>query len=108
MGKLYVITHRDLDLAYQAVQGLHAATRWSRENVAHHWWNNETVAFLSTKDEKELQRLIQKANVYGYTVTEFYEPDIGNKLTAITCFSEDGKIFRGLKKLGEIELKKVA
>jgi hypothetical protein len=107
MSKLYVITRSDLELPYQGVQAGHAVSRWSRVNPDHLWWDNETMAYLVVDDESHLKRWCEKLKVRGYDFIEFHEPDIGNQLTAIACYSDD-KIFRGLKKMREKENQKVA
>lgn len=101
MKYLYVITRRDLDPGYQAVQSIHAAIEFAMEHkeVTAGWFEKSNyLALLSTSDEKSLQKLANKARDRGIRVSEFREPDIGDQLTAIAL--EPGemsmRICRGL------------
>lgn len=48
-------------------------------------WFKESnyLAQLSIENENELERLAQKIEDSGLKIARFYEPDIGNELTAV-------------------------
>jgi hypothetical protein len=92
---LIVITRQDLPNGYQAVQGMHAAINFQHEypEISKIWFNlSNYLAFLSSPDERGLQALLDKFQKKGLKVSAFYEPDIGNQLTAIAL--EPGEISR--------------
>ncbi len=48
------------------------------------WHNNSNyLCQVACKDEAELKQYVQKALKKGIKLVEFYEPDIGNELTAV-------------------------
>jgi hypothetical protein len=108
MSKLYVITRNDMDFVYQGVQLGHGVGSFM---VAHpdHPWKNHTLVYLEVDDLKELERWVQKLQMRGHVFTTFYEPDIGDKLTAIACHT-DSNIFSRLRMWGDKqrEISKVA
>ena len=84
--KLYVITREDLDPGYQAVQSLHAGIQFAMEHPDIHkeWYEQSNyLGLLSTSDELELNKLIEKANAAGIPCSVFREPDVDNQITAI-------------------------
>lgn len=99
MGKLYVITREDLELQYQGVQAGHGLAAWMLDNPDHEW-QNSTLVYLSVDDEEHLKRWEQKLSVRGYEFSKFHEPDIGNELTAVACYT-DTNIFSSLRKMGD-------
>ena len=85
-SKLIAITHKDLKPGYQAVQASHAAIEFIFEHpeIAHDWYNiSKYLVFLSVKNLDELVELSEKLSYKGIKHSKFYEPDIGNELTAI-------------------------
>ncbi len=84
--KLYVITRRDLDPGYQAVQGQHAAIDFILEHpeISKHWHKvSNYLGFLSVENECQLFKLLEWAAALDIKFTMFKEPDIDNELTAI-------------------------
>lgn len=81
-----VITRKDLSPGYQAVQAAHAAIEFQHEHpeIAKQW-NTESkyLVFLSVPNEQSLLKLLIKAQDCNLNYSAFYEPDIGNQLTAI-------------------------
>jgi hypothetical protein len=68
------------------VQSAHAAIEFQHEHpkIAKEWnTNSKYLIFLSVENEKELQRLLTKIQIRDLKYTTFFEPDIGNQLTAI-------------------------
>lgn len=93
--RLYVLVRKDLSPSYRAVQAGHAVAEWLLHDQS---WNNETLIYLTTKDESTLNRWADKLDFRGIKWVGFREPDIGNQLTAIAVLS-DGKMFRNLELL---------
>ena len=92
-SKLIVITRRDLSPGQQAVQSAHSAIEFQHEHpeIAKEWnTNSKYLIFLSVENEEELQKLLQKAQIRNLKYSTFFEPDIGNQLTAIAL--EPGQI----------------
>jgi len=79
---------------YGCVQGGHAVAQYLLENPDSEWRNNYLIYL---KDD--LERLVVKLQVLGIKYTEFREPDLGNKLTAIAVFGKQ-KVFQKLKLMG--------
>ena len=98
MKKLYVITRRDLGLAYSGVQAGHAVAQWMIEHPKQEW-NNHTLVYLSVEDEDELDTCLCRAIAMMEPTSVFHEPDIGDEMTAIACLT-DTKIFKKLKLYG--------
>ena len=99
MKKMYVLVRNDLPPVYRAVQGGHALAEFMLKHPTQaQEWGNHTLIYLGVKDEEEL-RLWGEKITYRETPWEgFKEPDIGNQLTAIACYS-DGKMFSKLNLL---------
>lgn len=97
MEKLYVVVHNQLgmSLQYQGVQGGHALAQWLIENP-NQTWNNNFLIYL----QDDLEKLTFKLDLKGIKYSKFIEPDLGNKLTAISLQTED-KMFEKLKLMGE-------
>lgn len=84
--KLYVITRSDLRPVVQMLQGCHAAIEFQHEHpeIAKEWnINSKYLIFLSVENEIELQKLLRKIQFKELKYSMFFEPDIGNQLTAI-------------------------
>lgn len=84
--KLVIITRRDLNPGYQAVQSSHAGIDFQHQypEIAKQW-NTESnyLILLSVADEKQLLLYLEKFKHYNLKTTIFREPDIGNQITAI-------------------------
>ena len=67
-------------------QAVHAAIQFANDypDEQGKWFKaSNTVVVLETKDEQSLHKLIQKLDINGLKYSKFFEPDIGNALTAI-------------------------
>ena len=103
--KLRVITRSDLPLSYQAVQSGHAGIQFQHEHpeIAKHWHTNSNyLIFLSVKNEFELKKLIDIAELHDVKHSIFREPDIGDEITAIALepSSVSKKLTSKIKLLG--------
>lgn len=84
--KLVTVTRRDLELGYQSVQSNHAGIQFQHEypGIAREWYQeSNTLVQLTASDERELQDLTHKCQSKDLSVSVFYEPDVGNQITAI-------------------------
>lgn len=84
--KLYLVTHANLSVGYQIAQVSHAMTefifRFPQE--ARKWYEeSNTVVSLEARDTHELHSLIEAAQEQGIGSAPFYEPDLGDELTAV-------------------------
>ena len=85
-SKLIVITRRDLSPGQQAIQSAHAAIEFQHEHseIAKQWnTNSKYLIFLSVENEQQLKFFLEKIKFYDLKYSTFFEPDIGNQLTAI-------------------------
>ena len=104
--KLRVVTREDISVGYQSVQSGHAAIQFQHEHpeLAKLWYKQSNyLAFLTTTNEQELEKLIRKAEAKGITHSIFREPDIGNQITAVTFEASDDarRITSSCRKLGK-------
>jgi hypothetical protein len=68
------------------VQACHAAIEFQHEHpeIAKQWnTHSKYLVFLSVENEQELYKYLEKIQFYELKYTTFFEPDIGNQLTAI-------------------------
>ena len=89
--RLYVIIDKALEPVYGCVQGGHAVAQWLLEHPDQKW-NNAYLIYLKANIFETKRRLVRR----GEDFSEFKEPDLGNKLTAIALES-DGRMFKNLK-----------
>ena len=90
--KLRVVSRRDISFGYQAVQSGHALVQFQHEHPikSKDWYHNSNyLAFLTVKDEEELEKLIRKAEAKEIKHSIFREPDIGNEITAVAFEASD-------------------
>jgi len=78
--RLYVLIDKSLEPVYGCVQGGHAVAQWLLEHP-NQKWNNSYLIYLYA--DVELWRM--KLNMYGKDFSEFREPDLNNKVTALAC-----------------------
>lgn len=86
MKRLYVLIDQKLDAVYGCVQGGHAVAQWLLEHPKQDW-NNSYLIYLY-------------ADLVNKDYSSFYEPDLGNQLTAI-ALQDDGRMFKKLKLVRE-------
>lgn len=95
--KLYVVTRKDLGIVYAGVQAGHGVAQWMLEHPEEDW-NNSTLVYLVVSDLYQLNKWKRKLEYNKQSFSTFVEPDIGDELTALACYSE-GKEFKNLKLL---------
>lgn len=86
------MTRRDLSPGLQAVQCSHALAHFFDEHtkLTRAWCrDSDFLALLSVRDEDALVLLAHCLKVKGVKHSKFYEPDIGNELTAIAMEPSD-------------------
>ena len=89
--KMFVLVRKDLSKSQQGVQGGHALAQFALEHPERfREWNNHTIVYLKVDPEwlKDHSPKNQSSS--------FYEPDIGNELTAKATFC-DGEDYRDFK-----------
>jgi len=97
--KMYIIVRRDLDRitqSYKYVQGMHVVAEYLLNHKTK--WNNGTMIALGVSNKIALEMQKMKLIQHNIKFSEFYEPDIGNQLTAIACVC-DGSLFKRLELL---------
>jgi hypothetical protein len=70
----------------QLAQSCHAAFQFAQEHTdtTFNWMNNSNyICLLAANNERELCRLLEKANSHNIKLSVFREPDIDNQITAI-------------------------
>ena len=91
-NRLYVLIDETLDPVYGCVQGGHAVAQYMLDNkYTGRSWKNDYLIYLSCNIEEWKSILEQKNKKFS----AFYEPDLGNKLTAISV-KDNGRMFRKL------------
>lgn len=99
MDKLYLITRSDLEDGPKAVQAIHAAIEYSMHHpkACRAWYeSSNTVALLEARDERALNKLLDRAREIGATFVEFREPDLSDQLTAVVFGPEAKGLCRHL------------
>lgn len=91
MKRLYVLINKDLNPIYGCVQGGHAVAQWLLEHPGQ-TWNNSYLIYLKCNLFEMKRRLIKLDRDFS----EFKEPDLNNKLTAI-AIEDNGRLFKNLK-----------
>jgi hypothetical protein len=90
--KLYVLIDKSLKPVYGCVQGGHAVAQWMLEHPDSQEWQNEYLIYLSA-DVSKWKRKLEFVEV---EYTEFKEPDLDYRTTAIAVFGHD-ELFKNLK-----------
>lgn len=88
--RLYILIDKTLESVYGCVQGGHAVAAYLLEHPKQ-TWNNSYLIYLKCNLYSMKRRLIK----LGKDFSEFREPDLDNKLTAI-AIEDSGKLFRTL------------
>lgn len=89
--RLYVLIDKELEPVYGCVQGGHSVAQWLLDHPNQEW-NNSYLIYLKCNLYSIRRRLIK----LGKDFSEFREPDLDNKLTAI-AIENDGRLFKNLK-----------
>lgn len=88
MQKMYVIVRDDISKSYQAAQGGHALAQMALDwPESFQDWNNRTIVYLRTSIE-DLERIAssRELNDLGCVESDWYEPDMGGELTAVSVY----------------------
>lgn len=86
-----MLVSKRLNPVYACVQGGHAVAQYLLDNPQQQW-NNQFLIYLYADVEKWKYKLRTKHKTYS----AFYEPDLGNTLTAIAV-EDTGEMFKSLK-----------
>ena len=90
--KLYVLIDKSLKPVYGCVQGGHAVAQWMLEHPDSQEWQNEYLIYLSA----DVSKWKRKLEFLEVEYTEFKEPDLNYRTTAIAVFGHD-ELFKNLK-----------
>ena len=88
--RLYVLIDKSLEPVYGCVQGGHAVAQWLLEHPKQNW-NNSYLIYLRCNIYSLKRRLVKLDKDFS----EFREPDLNNKVTALAC-EDSGRLFRNL------------
>ena len=83
-----------LDPIYGCVQGGHVVAEYLLRNPDSDWKNNYLIYLKGNLDD--IVDILQKCNI---EYTEFFEPDLGNRRTAIAVLN-NRTLFKNLKLIG--------
>lgn len=92
MNKLYAVAIDTISHSYQGVQMGHAVGKLASKHPEVNW-DEQTFVYLKS-GELKLQKLLLKLEESGIDFHAFTEPDIGNKLTAIACLTDQYSLFK--------------
>lgn len=85
---VYTFVRQDIAPEYQLVQAAHAAARMGhrqgREEIANDFFDELYFAVIGVANDAEMATAIKDCKEIGLKVYPFYEPDIGNVLTAFS------------------------
>ena len=90
--KLYVLIDKSLKPVYGCVQGGHAVAQWMLAHPDSQEWQNEYLIYLSA----DVSKWKRKLEFLEVEYTEFKEPDLDYRTTAIAVFGHD-ELFKNLK-----------
>jgi len=94
--KLYVLIDKSLRPVYGCVQGGHAVAQWMIEHPHSKQWHNDYLIYLSA----DVSKWKQKLEFLDIDYTEFREPDLDYKTTALAVFGHE-QLFKNLKTVTE-------
>ena len=94
--KLYTLIDTSLKPVYGCVQGGHAVAQWMIEHPGSTEWKNDYLIYLRA----DVNKWKRKLNVLDVDYTEFKEPDLDNKTTALAVFGHE-ELFKNLKLVAE-------
>lgn len=99
--KLYIICDETLSESQKAVQSAHAVAQFQKEHPLAPWTNG-TIILLTPEGSQSLKQILQRYDSCRFDFyTEWSEPDLDNRVTALALMNNFGDIFRikGLKLL---------
>ena len=100
MKRLYVLTRKDLGLAYQAVQGAHAVAEFHKQDYNDAVeWDNQYLIMLEVDNLDMLDYWAWRLESKEIAFTAFFEPDLENEMTAIAVFQHSDE-FKNLPLMG--------
>lgn len=94
---MYAITRKDLSTPQQAVQAGHAAIEASRAFLGKDD-EHPSLIICTMKNEDQLRRAADDLERQGIRLKRFYEPDIGNQLTAFSTEPLTGESRKAMRK----------
>lgn len=94
---MYAITRKDLSFPQQAVQAGHAAIESSRAFLAKDD-EHPSLILCTMKNEAQLRHAADDLERQGIRLKRFYEPDIGNQLTAFATEPLTGESRKAMRK----------
>ena len=94
--KLYVLVEKTLRPVYGCVQGGHAVAQWMIEHPNSREWHNDYLIYLSA----DISKWKRKLEFLEVNYTEFKEPDLDYKTTALAVFGHE-ELFKNLKVVTE-------
>lgn len=100
-AKHYIITRADLPSGLQAAQCCHAAIDFALKypEITKHWHDTSNfIVLLAAPNEESLDLIRTVLENRGVKICIFYEPDLGNQLTAIATEPSEvaGKLLSNL------------
>ena len=90
-SRLYVLIDKELDSIYGCVQGGHVVAQWLL-NHPEQTWNNSYLIYVSA----DVLQWKEKLDILEIDYTEFREPDLDNKVTALAILNND-RLFKKLR-----------
>lgn len=100
---MYIVVRKDLPIEQQLVQACHASIEMSAHYLGR-LSDHPVVVAVVVKDEKKLKQVARRLKDGGVKFRGFYEPDLGNQMTALATkplygiereFFEQFQLFRG-------------
>jgi hypothetical protein len=89
MKRLYVLVNKNLPCSLPAVQAGHVVAEFCLRSPQAMEWNNEYLIYLEVYSFMELENWEFNFFKRDIPVTRFFEPDMGNDMTAICALIAD-------------------
>lgn len=81
--RLYILTSEDLNPVYAMVQGGHGVAQWLLDHEDQ-TWDNGYLIYLKA----DLEKWKRKLELLNKDFSEFHEPDLKGKLTALSILDD--------------------